>query len=329
VSFRVFRATSAGVVGLCILLGGASALAATKAARPRGVNARTGRATPPFSELVKAARKNDRAALERLAGRFGVARLGEGARGADGAVARAALEAIPFARGGVLLAGTVADRLDAGDPLLAIAAARALGALLDGDAPTELAEWEVPADVVARACGGLRALATRADAAAAARLEALDALAAAQVTCPPSADLAALLRDPSPAVRRSAGLLLATLPAGEARAAALGLGMADPDPGVSAACAAAVCRRVEPSRARRASGDALVEQATGAARALVAIPATRPEDAVEMLACVAAAGTPADRALLEKLRAGAASPVRDRAVELLAVAAPGKPGAPE
>ena len=37
-----------------------------------------------------------------------------------------------------------------------------------------------------------------------------------------------------------------------------------------------------------------------------------------MLSCVAAAGTPADRALLEKLRAGAASPVRDRAALLLA-----------
>jgi hypothetical protein len=318
-----------GLLGLLPLLFGTSAAAAPKATRPRGVNARTGRATPPFSELVKAARKNDRAALERLAGRFGVARLGEGARGADGAIARAAMEAIPFARGGVLLAGVVADRLDAGDPTVAIEAARALGALLDGDAPTELAEWEVPADVVARACGGLRTLAMRTDAAATARLEALDALAAAQVTCATFADVAALLHDPSPAVRRSAGLLLATLPAGDARSAALVAGMADPDPGVSAACAAAVCRRVEPARARKASADALVEQATGAARALVAVPATRPEDAVEMLACVAAAGTPADRALLEKLRAGAASPVRDRAVELLAVAAPGKPGAPE
>jgi hypothetical protein len=328
----LFSAATAGVLGLWALqLGAAPAVAATKAARPRGVNGRTGRATPPFSELVKAARKNDRAALERLAGRFGVARLAEGARGADGAVAQAAMEAIPYARGGVLLAGTVADRLDAGDPTLAVAAARALGALLDGDAPMEIAEWEVPPDVVARACGGLRALVMRADAAASARMEALDALAAAHTTCPVSAELAALLRDPAPAVRRAAVLVLSTLPAGDARAAAaLLLGMADPDPGVSAACVAAVCRRVEPAaRARRGSSDALVEQATGAARALVTVSATRPEDAVEMLACVAAAGTPADRALLEKLRAGAASPVRDRAVELLAVAVPGKPGMSE
>jgi hypothetical protein len=35
-----------------------------------------------------------------------------------------------------------------------------------------------------------------------------------------------------------------------------------------------------------------------------------------MLDCLAAAGTPADRTLLEQLRRGPPSPVRDRAVEL-------------
>ncbi|HSZ81199.1 MAG TPA: hypothetical protein VLA14_02900 [Polyangia bacterium] len=316
------RCQLAGVLGACVVaLAPAGGWAATRVTRARGVNARTGRATPPFAELVKAARKNDRAALERLAGRFGVARLGEGARSADAAIAQAALETVPFARGGVLLAGVVADRLDAGDAPVAIAAARTLGALFEGDVPSVLAEWEVPADVVTRACGGLRALAARADAASSARLAALDALAVAQTTCTPLPDVAALLRDPAPEVRRAAALVL---PAGDPRAvSALRAGLADPDPGVSAACAASVCRRVEPARGH-APGDALVAQATMTARALVAAPATRPEDAVEMLACVSAAGTASDRALLERLRGGAASPVRDRAAELLGVAAPGK-----
>jgi hypothetical protein len=316
------RCPLVGVLGACALaLAPAGGWAATKGARARGVNARTGRATPPFSELVKAARKNDRAALERLAGRFGVARLGEGARGADATVAQAALETIPFARGGVLLAGAVADRLDAGDAPVAVAAARTLGALFEGAVPSALAEWEVPADVVTRACGGLRALAARTDAAPSARLAALDALAAAQMTCTPLPDVAGLLRDPAPEIRRAAALVL---PAGDPRAVpALRAGLADPDAGVSAACAATVCRRVEPARGR-APGDALVAQATMTARALVAAPATRPEDAFEMLACVSAAGTSSDRALLEKLRGGAASPLRDRAAELLGVAAPGK-----
>jgi hypothetical protein len=317
------RCRLAVVLGACTLaLAPAGGQAATKAAHTRGVNARTGRATPPFSELVKASRKNDRAALERLAGRFGVARLGEGARSASEAVAQAALATIPFARGGVLLAGVVAERLE-GDPTLAVAAARALGALFEGDVPGALAEWEVPADVVTRACGGLRALAARADAPAPSRLAALDALAVAQTTCTAMPELALLLRDPAPEVRRAAALLL---PMADPRATtALRDGLADPDPTVSAACAATVCRRVEPAPPRgRPSGDALVAQATMAARALVAAPATRPEDAVEMLACVAAAGTPADRALLEKLRAGTASPVRARAAELLGVAVSGK-----
>ena len=42
--------TAATGLALCLLA--ATALAAPKAARPRGVNTRTGRATPPFSQLV-------------------------------------------------------------------------------------------------------------------------------------------------------------------------------------------------------------------------------------------------------------------------------------
>jgi hypothetical protein len=305
----------AACAALAGVLAAAPAAAAGKAGRPRGGNARTGRAMPPLAELVKAARKNDRAALERLAARLGVARLGEGARAADAAVAQAALAAIPLARGGVLLTGTVTDRLAAEDPAVAAAAARTLGTLLEGDVPTLLAEWEVPPDVVTRACAGLRGLAARADAATPVRLAALDGLAAAQATCPASAEVAALLRDPAPGVRRAAALVIGP-------SEALGAGLADPDATVSSACAATVCRRVDPAARRKP--DALVERATAAARALALAPTTPPEDAVEMLACLAAAGTPADRASLEKLRAGAPSPLRDRAVELTGGAPPAK-----
>ena len=312
---------SAVAVGLSLFLfHPAPAAAAPKPARPRGVNARTGRATPPFSELVKANKRNDRAALERLAGRFGVAGLAAGARGTNLAVVEAALAAIPLARGGVVLAGAVADRLDPREPVVAAAAAGALGVLLDGDAPGEISDWEVPPDVVARACAGLRALAANPEAAEPARLAALEAIGEAQVTCPVLGELGALVRDPAPAVRRAAALLLSV---GDVRVqAALRAGMADPDPGVSAACVASVCRSAEAARGRRAA-DPLVEQATGVARTLVAAQATRPEDAVEMLTCVATAGTATDRVLLEKLRAGASSPVRDRAAQILA--ASGKP----
>lgn len=307
-----FAAAAFGALG--------AAGAATKVTRPRAPVSRTGRATPPFAELVKAARKNDRGALERLASRMGVARLGEGARAADGAIAQASLTAIPLARGGVLLAGTVAERLEGGDAAVVVAAARALGALLDGDSATELSDWEVPPDVVARACAGLRALVARGDAPLASRLAAIDATATAQATCAGTTDLVALMRDPLPAVRRAAALVLR--PGDGAAASALRAGFADPDPTVVSACVASVCRRVDPAARRK--GDSMAEQAAATARALVVAPATPPEDAVEMLTCLVGSGTPADRALIEKVRQGAPSALRTRALELTGGGGSGK-----
>jgi hypothetical protein len=314
----VRAATAVAVFGL-VAFGVADAGAGTKATRPRAPVSRTGRSTPPFAELVKAARKNDRGALERLASRMGVARLAEGARGADSAVAQASLTAIPLARGGVLLAGTVAERLEGGDAAVVVAAAGALGTLLDGDRATELADWEVPPDVVARACAGLRALVTRPDAPVASRLAAIEAAATAQTTCGGATDLAALMRDPLPAVRRAAALVLR--PTDGPAATALRAGFADPDVTVAAASVASVCRRIDLTAPRR-KGDSFTDQAIATARTLVSAPATPPEDAVEMLTCLVSTGAPADRAVVEKLRQGAPSPLRTRAVEL--TGGPGK-----
>jgi hypothetical protein len=305
-------------LGVCALLGGARVDGAATKAHPKGVTPRTGRSVPPTADLVKAAKKNDRAALERLAGRFGVARLGEAARSNDAATAQAALATIPLARGAVLLAGLVAERLEAPDPGVASAAARTLGALLSGDAPTALVEWEVPADGVARACAGLATRAARGDLPLPARLEALDALALARPTCG-GGDVAKLAKERDPAVRRAA--LLALSPADKVSAAPLRDALGDADAGVSAAAAASLCRGVDPAAPR--AKDATLDAATATARALLAASTTRPEDAVELLACVASARTPADRALLETLRLNGAPPVRARAAALLGPA-PGK-----
>jgi hypothetical protein len=299
-------------VGLALAAPGAAG-AAPRAGRTRGANARTGRATPPVAELVRAARKNDRAALERLAARFGVARLGEAVASRDEAVALAALAAVPVARGGALLAGVVADRMDGADAAVASASARTLGELLAGDTPGALAAWELPPDVLARACGGLRALAGRAAAPLTPRLAALDALASARASCGASGDVTALARDGSPAVRRAAVLLLR--PADAVAAPALRAAIVDPDPAVAAAATATVCARADAASLRR-KGDALIDGAEAAARTLAPAPATRPEDAVEMMLCLAAAATPADRVALDKLRAGPPSAVRDAALEL-------------
>ncbi|HVZ72801.1 MAG TPA: hypothetical protein VHJ20_10545, partial [Polyangia bacterium] len=64
-----------------------------------------------------------------------------------------------------------------------------------------------------------------------------------------------------------------------------------------------------------------LDAATASARTLVAAPATRAEDVAELAVCLAVTRLPADRALLEKLRAGGAPGVRARATALLATGA--------
>jgi hypothetical protein len=291
----------------------ASAAGGGRAARvSRRANARTGRLTPAFAELVKAHKRGDQAALARVADRMGMVRLGEAvASGAPG-VGEAALTALPLARGGVLLIGAATDQIGVSDWPRAAAAANALGTLLDGAVPTALEEWEVPPDVVARACAALRALAWRSDAAVATRLAALDAVAVAAPTCGSGADLAPLARDGTPALRRAAVMVAA---AGNEREAVLREGMSDADRAVSTAATAAACR-IEGRTGRGGKVEPPPAQAVAAARTLVGAATTPPEDAVEMLDCLAAAGTPQDRALLDEIQRRPPSPLRDRAVEL-------------
>jgi len=285
-------------------------------ARSRHANERTGKLVPAFAELVKARKRGDRSALGRLGDRIGPARLAQAIAGTDERTAEAALAAVPLARGGIVLVGAIADQLGASDPARAVAASAALGALLDGAVPTALEDWDVPPDLVARACGGLHALAARKEAAPAARLAALDAVLEAAPSCGAYGDLAALARDPAAEIRRAAVLVAA---AGPERTAVLSSASADADRGVSAAAIAAECR-VEARASRGGKERPPAAPAIAAARTLAAAPSTAPADAVEMLDCLAAAGTPADRTLLDELRRGPPSPVRDRAVELGALA---------
>jgi hypothetical protein len=280
-------------------------------ARSHRTNERTGKLVPAFAELVKAKKRGDRSALGRLGDRMGPARLAQAIAGADGRVAEAALAAAPLARGGILLVGAVADQLTASDAARATAAATALGTLLDGAVPAALEDWDVPADLVARACAGLRALAGRREVALPARLAALDAMLEAAPTCGGGGDLSAFVHDPSPEIRRAA--VLAAV--GSGREAILRDGLGDADRSVSSAAAAADCR-VEGRVARNGKEAAPDAPAVAAARAGAAAPSTPAADAVEMLDCLAAGATAADRALLDQLRQGPASPLRDRAIEL-------------
>jgi hypothetical protein len=287
----------------------------------RRANPRTGRLSPAFAELVKAHKRSDRAALARVGDRMGLVRLGDATASREPGVGEAALSALPLVRGGVLLIGAAADQISVADWPRAAAAATALGALLDGAVPTALEEWEVPPDVVARACAALRALAWRSDAAVATRLAALDAVAAAAPRCGSGADLAPLARDGTPSLRRAATVVSAV---GNERDTLLRDAIADADRTVSTAATAAACR-IETRTGQGGKTEPPLSQALAAARTAASAPTTPPEDAVEMLDCLAAAGTPQDRALLDEIQRRPPSPLRDRAVELGVRSPPGKP----
>ena len=192
-------------------------------------------------ELVHAVKKKDRGALERLAERMGPGHLGEALHRSDPAVAEAALVALPLTRGAVLEIGAVTDLLESPNAAISAAAARVLGQLLDGAEPGALDDWEVPPDMVDRACNGLRGLATRPEAAVTARVAAISAVASASVVCPAaSGELAALLRDPVPAVRRATALVLR--PEERRASSALRDVVRDPERLVVSAAVATLCR---------------------------------------------------------------------------------------
>jgi len=292
---------------------GAAALFLPFAAQARGRRAdtRTGKMVPATAELLKARKHADRSALGRVADRMGPARLAAAIAGGDARVADAAMAAAPEARAGVLLIGTLADQLGGADARMRTAA-ESLGRLLDGARPGELELWEVPPDDVGRACWNLHQLAGKASASLETRLTAMDASLAAVPTCGVPRDVAAWAHEGAPEIRRAAVLLAS---AGADRASVLHQAMGDADGRVSGAAVAADCR-VE---ARSTGGKEVPPdpQAVAAARTLARAPGTAAADAVEMLDCLAAAATPADRSLLESLRRGPPSPLRDRAVELV------------
>lgn len=279
----------------------------------RRPNPRTGMAPTPYDDLVKAVKRNDRGAIERVAARLGPARLFEGIHNVNPTVVLAVLSAVPRTRGSVVLAGSIADLTASSDPAISAAAARAVGKLLAGDVPNSVEEWEVPPDTLSHACGALQALALRPDAPRASRLAALEGVADAVGTCGSTENLAVLLKDTSPVVRRAAALLLR--PWEKRSGAALRAAGRDPDPGVAAAAVAVLCRN---GGAARRNSEPPASDAVDLARVLIVAPATPIDDAVEMMSCLGAARTAADRKLLADLRQSPHVQIRDSAGEVAA-----------
>jgi len=296
------------VVSIVVTILALALAAGSRAAAKPPVNRRTGLMEPLLTDLVSAVSRSDRAAVERLSARIGAARLAGALRSSDAEIVSAALEGVTALPGAVRLAEAVADVVESKDPALAGRAARVVGRLLDGAAPAEIESWGVPRDAVDRACGSMRRLAARVEAPTAVRLQALDAVAESSGVCTATGELAPLLRDPDPAVRRAAALTLT--PSARAAATAVRDLLQDPAADVASAASAAVCRALP-------AGVPVEPTALDSARRLVVAATTPPEDAVEMLGCLAASNAPADKKLLEDLRRGPAGPIRDRAAELL------------
>lgn len=151
------------------------------AARPRRADPRTGRAAPSIADLAAAVKRGDRAEIERVAERLGLARL-RAALDTGEAAAPEILAALPLLPGGVLMCESVVSRLESRDAALAEAAALSLGRLL-AVGPVECEVWDVPPDAIAAACDGLRKLAARSDGSEAAREAAREALAEGAALC--------------------------------------------------------------------------------------------------------------------------------------------------
>jgi len=290
--------------------------------KARAVDPRTGMIVQPLAPLAAAEKKGDAAEITRLAERVGWSRLLAAATGRDKGDALTALAALPLLPGSVRGLAPVTPLLAVLDPPLSTAASRAVAGMLAGVSFASADEWDVAPDVVSSACAGLRTLALRPEAAEEARLAALTGLGGATAVCASSMDVAGLLGDPNPAVRRAAALI--TRPVERLAPGTSGVGVKDADKGVAAAAASAICRAWSGPRAGGHGGarEPVWNQARDAARRLLREPDIAPEDLVDMTSCLDP-GTNEDRALLAALAKNKAAPVKDRAKELLE-----KPGQP-
>jgi hypothetical protein len=279
--------------------------APARAAERPTYNRRTGLVEVPLLGLRKAAERGDRAELGRWAARIGVARLARALAEPDRGLALAALDSVPCLPDGLLMLDAVLVQCDSTDAQLGERALRTLGALLSDADPALLGAWEVPDEVVQRACRILAATAGRADRSIDLRLTALQSLADASAVCAGRNDLLMLMSDSSPDIRRAVVLVLP--PNGARTLSALREAGKDADPAVVAASGVALCRQQSAARAKP------IPPPAQAWRALVLAPSTPAEDAAEMLSCLVDSSDPTDAKAIEELRRKGSPLLRDLA----------------
>lgn len=305
---------AAAVALILILLAPAGASAEVRKPAARRANPRTGLYEPRLDELVRAVGRGDRTEIARLAQRLGPARLQAALQGSSATDRRAALVAVPLLSSASLLIVPVTDLVTAPDRETSLAAAQVLAGLLSADDAEVLERWDVPDDVVGAACAALKKLPARPGATPQQRAAALDAILTAGPTCGGLGEHARMATDPDTVVRRAAALVIpAGAPGGTAALRTLAK---DPVPTVASAATASLCR---PAAGHTVASPVVnapeYREVLEGARRLAPSPATPIADAVDMLACLAAAASPADRKALEEL-ARRPAPLGERAAAL-------------
>ncbi|HEX2658148.1 MAG TPA: hypothetical protein VHU40_07755 [Polyangia bacterium] len=302
-----------GLIVTCLAVLGAAPVAA---AERRHVGARTGMLEVPVDELVTAVRRKDRAEVSRLAARIGPARLTEALRRPDAPAVQAALIGMTVLPGSGRFLGAITELLTSSDATIAAAAARTLGDVLAPVTAAELDDWDVPADAVARACAALRGVVLLPANPTAQRLAGLEAMGDAAAVCPLPTDLLALLKDPTPAIRRATALIVR--PQQRLATGGFSSGTRDIDPAVASASVAALCEAIAEPNAWPKGGvkEPVWDQTRQLARRMVQASSTPVDDAVEMLDCLDPT-LASDRQILDSLRARKHTPLGDRAGELV------------
>ena len=259
------------------------------------VNHRTGLFEPPLSELCKAAERGDRAELVRAASRVGPARLAKALRDrqSPNRVIAAALEAAPLLDAGLLLLDSLLPHVLSSDEALRSRAVAAIAALLAEGSRDRLDEWEVASETTRAICQALTRVAESENEAPATRLLAVQGLTDGMCETKPGSLAAA--REPD--LRRAWVLLLP--PASDA---ALLAAARDGDSRVAAAAGARLCQR-------QAKSPPLPGQPP--LRRLALLEGALPDDAIEILPCLAASADPADKEALDAMGKTGAPAVRE------------------
>jgi hypothetical protein len=292
-----------------------------QAAEHRRVDPRTGLLEVPVDELVVAVRHKDRAEIGRVAERLGPARLAQALRRPDASTVNAAMVGLLAIPGRARLLSALTDLVAGGDPGFTATALHAMGEILAPLTVSDLDDWEIPPDVVHAACAAMRTTLAVPANSTVNRLAAIDAMADASAACAtvvPPPELAALLQDPTPAIRRAAALMLR--PQQRLATGGFASGIRDIDKSVMGASVAALCELIAvrggPAAVPASAREPIWEQTRQTARRIINAPDTSADDAVQMLDCLDPT-LASDRQMLLRIRERRRTPMGDRAAEVL------------